>query len=47
MDRNPYLVNKAFRSYLLATVMSTMAVSFGSMLGSIVVGQVLGSVPST
>ena len=43
MDRNPYLVNKAFRSYLLATVMSTMAVSFGSMLGSIVVGQVLGS----
>lgn len=43
MERRPYLVNKAFRSFLLATVMSTMAVSFGSMLGSIVVGNVLGS----
>lgn len=43
MERRPYLVNRAFRSFLLATVMSTMAVSFGSMLGSIVVGNVLGS----
>ncbi|MGN0098513.1 MAG: MATE family efflux transporter, partial [Candidatus Methanomethylophilaceae archaeon] len=43
MERRPYLVNKAFRSFLLSTVMSTMAVSFGSMLGSIVVGNVLGS----
>ncbi|MBQ8180075.1 MAG: ATP-binding protein [Candidatus Methanomethylophilaceae archaeon] len=42
-ERNPFLVNRAFRSYLVATAMSTMAVSFGSMLGSIVVGQVLGS----
>ena len=43
MDRRPYLVNRAFKSFLLSTVMSTMAVSFGSMLGSIVVGNVLGS----
>ena len=40
--RSPYLVNRAFRSYLAATVMSTMAVSFGTMLGSIVVGNVMG-----
>lgn len=43
MERRPYLVNRAFRSFLVSTVMSTMAVSFGSMLGSIVVGNVLGS----
>lgn len=42
-ERNPYLVNKAFRSYLVSTVMSTMAVTFGSVLGSIVVGHLLGS----
>ncbi len=42
-SRDPYLVNKAFRSYLVSTVMSTMAVTFGSVLGSIVVGHVLGS----
>ena len=41
-QRSPYLVNRAFRSYLAATVMSTMAVSFGTMLGSIVVGNVMG-----
>lgn len=41
-ERRSYLVNKAFRSYLVATVMSTMAVSFGTMLGSIVVGNVMG-----
>lgn len=41
-ERRPYLVRRAFRSYLVATVMSTMAVSFGSILGSIVVGNVLG-----
>ena len=43
MERRPYLVNRAFRSFLISTIMSTMAVSFGSMLGSIVVGNVLGS----
>ncbi len=42
-ERNSYLVNKAFRSYLVSTVMSTMAVTFGSVLGSIVVGHILGS----
>ncbi len=42
-ERNPYLVNKAFRSYLVSTILSTMAVSLGSMLGGIVVGNVLGT----
>lgn len=42
-SRNPYLINKAFRTYLMSTVMSTMAVTFGSVLGSIVVGHVLGA----
>lgn len=41
--RNPYLVNRAFRSYLVSTILSTMAVSLGTMLGGIVVGNVLGT----
>ncbi|UAL08195.1 MAG: ATP-binding protein [Candidatus Methanogranum gryphiswaldense] len=42
MQRNPYLMNRAFRVYLLATILSTMAVALGSVFNGIVVGNLIG-----
>ena len=40
--RNPYLVNKAFKSYLVATILASMALSTGVVVNGIIVGNLLG-----
>jgi Na+-driven multidrug efflux pump/anti-sigma regulatory factor (Ser/Thr protein kinase) len=40
--RNPYLVNKTFKSYLFATVLASMALSLGVVINGIIVGNLLG-----
>jgi len=41
-ERNPYLVNKTFKSYLFATVLASMALSLGVVINGIIVGNLLG-----
>jgi len=40
--RDPYLVNKTFKSYLFATVLASMALSLGVVVNGIIVGNILG-----
>ncbi|TQS83366.1 hypothetical protein A3206_06930 [Candidatus Methanomassiliicoccus intestinalis] len=42
LERNPYLVNKAFRTYLVATVLASMALSLGVVIDGVIVGNLLG-----
>lgn len=42
LERNPYLVNKAFRTYLVATVLASMALSLGVVIDGVIVGNFLG-----
>jgi len=41
-QRNPYLVNKTFTSYLFVTILASMALSLGVVLNGIIVGNLLG-----
>lgn len=43
LERNPYLINKTFKSYLIATVLASMALSMGVVVDGIIVGNLLGS----
>jgi len=43
MKRNPYLVNKAFNNYLLATILSSIALTIGVVVDGIIVGNFLGA----
>lgn len=45
MKRNSYLVDKAFRSFLLATVLATVASSLAISVDSLIVGNLLGPEP--
>ncbi len=42
VQRHPYLVNRAFREYLIATVLATTAMSAGVMVDGIIVGNLIG-----
>lgn len=42
VHRHPYLVNRAFREYLIATVLATTAMSAGVMVDGIIVGNLIG-----
>ena len=42
LERNPYLINKAFRTYLVATIMASMALSLGVVIDGVFVGNFLG-----
>jgi Na+-driven multidrug efflux pump len=41
-QRNPYLVHQTFKSYLFANILTSMALSLGVMISSIIVGNLLG-----
>lgn len=41
-QRHPYLVNQAFREYLISTVLATAAVSIGVMVDGVIVGNLIG-----
>ena len=43
MKRNPYLVHKAFNNYLLATILSSIALTIGVVVDGIIVGNFLGA----
>lgn len=42
VQRHPYLVNQAFREYLIATVLATTATSTGIMVDAVIVGNLIG-----
>ncbi len=43
MQRHSYLVHKAFRSYLFATILASMSLSLGTVVAGIIVGRLLGA----
>ena len=42
-NRHPYLVNKTFKSYLFATVLTSMALSLCVVINGVIVGNLLGT----
>ncbi len=40
--RNPYLVNKAFRTFAASTILAVMATSLGTIVNGVIVGNMLG-----
>lgn len=42
MERSPYLVKKVFKTYLVATLLSSASISLGAVIDGIIVGNLLG-----
>lgn len=43
MTRSPYLVNKAFKTFAVSTILAVMATSLGVVVNGIIVGNIMGS----
>lgn len=43
MSRSPYLVNRAFKTFAVSTILAVMATSLGVVVNGIIVGNMMGS----
>ena len=43
MSRSPYLVNRAFRTFAVSTILAVMATSLGVVVNGMIVGNMMGS----